>query len=277
MNLYIKPKTVQEAVNALAENSLLVLAGGTDYYPSRVGRPLDDDILDISHIQGLRGISEKEDYFRIGALTRWSDLIEKDLPSYFGGLKLSAMEVGGKQIQNAGTIAGNICNASPAADGIPPLLCLNAEVELESLRGKHSMPLAKFLMGNRKTRRAIDEIVTGLRIPKLKYPADSTFLKLGSRKYLVISIAMVSMIIEKHNGTIASARIAVGSCSAVAKRLHLLERTFLGQPILPGISKQITAQHLNQLSPIDDVRGTAEYRKDAVLILVRRALEQLVS
>ena len=81
MNLYIKPTTVQEALNALAENSLLVLAGGTDYYPSRVGRPLDDDILDISHIQGLRGISEKEDYFRIGALTRWSDLIEKDLPS----------------------------------------------------------------------------------------------------------------------------------------------------------------------------------------------------
>ncbi|MBD21780.1 MAG: xanthine dehydrogenase [Rhodospirillaceae bacterium] len=277
MNLYIKPTTVQEALNALAENSLLVLAGGTDYYPSRVGRPLDDDILDISHIQGLRGISEKEDYFRIGALTRWSDLIEKDLPSYFDGLKLSAMEVGGKQIQNIGTITGNICNASPAADGIPPLLCLNAEVELKSLRGKHSMPLAKFLMGNRKTRRAIDEIVTGLRIPKLKYPADATFLKLGSRKYLVISIAMVSVIIEKHNGTIASARIAVGSCSAVAKRLHLLERTLLGQLILPGISKQITAQHLNQLSPIDDVRGTAEYRKDVALILIRRALEQLVS
>ena len=277
MNLYIKPTTVQEAVNALAENSLLVLAGGTDYYPSRVGRPLDDDILDISHIQGLRGISEKEDYFRIGALTRWSDLIEKDLPSYFDGLKLSAREVGGKQIQNIGTIAGNICNASPAADGIPPLLCLNAEVELESLRGKHSMALAKFLMGNRNTRRAIDEIVTGLRIPQLKYPADATFLKLGSRKYLVISIAMVSVIIEKHNGTIASARIAVGSCSAVAKRLHLLERSLLGQRILPGISKQITAQHLNQLSPIDDVRGTAEYRKDAALILIRRALEQLVS
>ena len=179
------------------------------------------------------------------------------------------------QIQNAGTIAGNICNASPAADGIPPLLSLNADVVLASTRGEHSMPLAKFIMGNRKTRRASDEIVTGFRIPKPNYPASSIFLKLGARRYLVISIVMVAAVIENDSGNVGAARIAVGSCSAAAKRLHLLERSLVGQPLRPGIADQITESHLNQLSPIADVRGSAEYRRDAALTLVRRAVEQL--
>jgi CO/xanthine dehydrogenase FAD-binding subunit len=275
MTLYLQPKSVDEAVRALAENSLFVLAGGTDYFPARVGKPLNENILDITGIEKLRGVTERETHFNIGALTRWTDVIQQPLPEYFNGLKLAAREVGGVQIQNAGTIAGNICNASPAADGIPPLLSLNADVVLASTRGKHSMPLAKFIMGNRKTRRASDEIVTGFRIPKPNYSASSTFLKLGARRYLVISIVMVAAVIENDSGNVGAARIAVGSCSAAAKRLHLLERSLVGQPLRPGIADQITENHLNQLSPIADVRGSAEYRRDAALTLVRRAIEQL--
>ncbi len=275
MTLYLQPKSVDEAVRALAENSLFVLAGGTDYFPARVGKPLNENILDITGIEKLRGVTERETHFNIGALTRWTDVIQQPLPEYFNGLKLAAREVGGVQIQNAGTIAGNICNASPAADGIPPLLSLNADVVLASTRGEHSMPLAKFIMGNRKTRRASDEIVTGFRIPKPNYSASSTFLKLGARRYLVISIVMVAAVIENDSGNVGAARIAVGSCSAVAKRLHLLERSLVGQPLRPGIADQITENHLNQLSPIADVRGSAEYRRDAALTLVRRAIEQL--
>ena len=221
MTLYLQPKSVDEAVRALAENSLFVLAGGTDYFPARVGKPLNENILDITGIEKLRGVTERETHFNIGALTRWTDVIQQPLPEYFNGLKLAAREVGGVQIQNAGTIAGNICNASPAADGIPPLLSLNADVVLASTRGEHSMPLAKFIMGNRKTRRASDEIVTGFRIPKPNYSASSTFLKLGARRYLVISIVMVAAVIENDSGNVGAARIAVGSCSAAAKRLHL--------------------------------------------------------
>ena len=275
MTLYLQPKSVDEAVRALAENSLFVLAGGTDYFPARVGKPFNENILDITGIEKLRGVTERETHFNIGALTRWTDVIQQPLPEYFNGLKLAAREVGGVQIQNAGTIAGNICNASPAADGIPPLLSLNADVVLASTRGEHSMPLAKFIMGNRKTRRASDEIVTGFRIPKPNYSASSTFLKLGARRYLVISIVMVAAVIENDSGNVGAARIAVGSCSAAAKRLHLLERSLVGQPLRPGIADQITENHLNQLSPIADVRGSAEYRRDAALTLVRRAIEQL--
>ena len=277
MTLYLQPTSVDEAVQALAEHSLFVLAGGTDFYPARVGKPLDDDILDITRITDLRGITEYDDHFHIGALTRWTDVIEAELPVFFDGLKLAAREVGGVQIQNAGTVAGNICNASPAADGIPPLLSLDAEVVLASTRGEHSMPLVKFIMGYRKTRCASDEIVTGFRIPKPEYPATSTFLKLGARKYLVISIVMVAAVLERDKDTIGKARIAIGSCSAAARRLHMLERSLAGQPFKPGIGEQVSESHLNQLAPIQDVRGTAEYRMDAALIMVRRTLEDLVA
>jgi len=277
MTLYLQPKSIDEAVRALSANSLFVLAGGTDYFPARVGKPLDDDILDITGITNLRGITDRESHFHIGALTRWTDVIEKALPEYFDGLKLAAREVGGVQIQNAGTIAGNVCNASPAADGIPPLLSLNADIVLASTRGEHSMPLAKFIMGNRKIRCASDEIVTGFRIPKPDHSATSTFLKLGARRYLVISIVMVAAVIENDGGNVSAVRVAVGSCSAAAKRLHMLERSLVGQPLRPGIADQITEVHLNQLSPIADVRGSAEYRRDAALTLVRRAIEELAA
>jgi CO/xanthine dehydrogenase FAD-binding subunit len=119
--------------------------------------------------------------------------------------------------------------------------------------------------------------VTGFRIPKPSLPARSAFLKLGARRYLVISIVMVAAVIENDNGNVGAARIAVGSCSAAAKRLHLLERLLVGQPLRPGIADQIIESHLNQLSPIDDVRGSAKYRRDAALTLVRRAVEQLAA
>jgi CO/xanthine dehydrogenase FAD-binding subunit len=275
---YFRPATLDDALAALSREPLTILAGGTDFYPARVGGPLDDDVLDISAIAALRGIVETDDHFRIGALTSWADLIAHPLPPLFDGLKLAAREIGGVQIQNAGTVAGNICNASPAADGAPPLLTLDTAVELASVRGSHLVPLAKFIMGNRQTRCGRDEIVTALRIAKPRNPARGTFLKLGARKYLVISIAMVAAAIEAApDGAVAGARIAVGACSPVARRLMLLERALVGEKLSPALADIPTARHLSLLAPIDDVRGSAEYRRDAALTLVRRALARLGS
>lgn len=276
MPLYLQPHTLDEALDALTNQSLKVVSGGTDFYPARVGKPLDDDVLDISRIDGLRGITEADDHFHIGAATSWTDIIEAELPPWFEGLKRAAREVGGVQIQNAGTIAGNFCNASPAADGIPPLFTLDAQVELASARGTQTMGLEKFIMGNRKIRIATDEIVTGLRIPKPANPATSIFLKLGARKYLVISIVMVAAVIERSpDGTIAAARIAVGSCSAAAKRLRLLERALKDQPVNADLGTVPEAGHLSILSPITDVRASEEYRQEAALTLISRALREL--
>src|SRR4029077_16016992 len=105
---------------------------------------------DISALGELRGVSTEANYIRVGGLTTWSDIIRTPLPRCFDALKSAAREVGSVQIQNRGTVAGNLCNASPAADGVPPLLALDAEVELVSKVGVRRMPLADFIVGNRK-------------------------------------------------------------------------------------------------------------------------------
>jgi CO/xanthine dehydrogenase FAD-binding subunit len=274
MGIYLRPAELEDALEALAAQRLTVLAGGTDFFPARVGKPLDDDVLDITALAALRGIADTGAAHRIGALTTWTDVIRADLPPHFDGLKQAAREVGGVQVQNAGTVVGNVCNASPAADGMPNLIALDAEVELASNAGRRIMPLASFVTGNRKTQRRPDEMVTALLIPKPRGPARSTFLKLGARKYLVISIVMVAAVVETEGDRIARARIAVGSCSSAAQRLPALEAALQGQA-LSSAAKAVAAEHLAPIAPIDDVRGTANYRRDAALTLVRRALKDL--
>jgi CO/xanthine dehydrogenase FAD-binding subunit len=273
MASYARPASLEEAMALLSEQPLTVLAGGTDYYPARVGKPLDDDILDITGIGALRGISDNGDTWRIGATTTWTDIIDADLPPVFDGLKLAAREVGGVQIQNAGTVAGNLCNASPAADGVPPLLSLDASVELASAGGNRCLPVGDFILGNRQTAKDAAELVTAIHVPKSVEGAVSTFLKLGARRYLVISIAMVAVVIEPAGGAVGRARVAVGSCSAVAKRLPDVEAALAGAPLDGALSERVTADQVaGAISPISDVRGSADYRLDAAVTLVRRAL-----
>ena len=125
---YYRPTQFQDALRRLARSPCTILAGGTDHYASRVGKPLVEPILDVTAIRGLGAIAEFGDHWRIGAAATWTGVIEAPLPSAFDGLKLAAREIGGAQIQNSGTLAGNLCNASPAADGVPVLLALDASV-----------------------------------------------------------------------------------------------------------------------------------------------------
>jgi CO/xanthine dehydrogenase FAD-binding subunit len=276
-SLYLRPKTLNEAVSLLATPGGQILAGGTDFYPALGERLPRGLVVDITAVGEMRGISIERDYVRIGGLTTWSDLIRSPLPRCFDALKAAAREVGSVQIQNRGTVAGNLCNASPAADGVPPLLALDAEVELVSAAATRRMPLEQFLSGNRKTARRADEILAAVLVPRRLGDAASAFLKLGARRYLVISISMVAAVVQVDgNGRVAEAHIAVGSCSAKAQRLRDLERDLVGLPARAGIGVAVASEHLGVLSPIDDVRATAEYRRDASLTLVQRALEACV-
>jgi CO/xanthine dehydrogenase FAD-binding subunit len=274
--LYLRPKTLDEAVVQLKVPGIQVLSGGTDFYPALGDRIAQEPVMDISGLGELRGISNDANYIRIGGLTTWTDVIQTPLPRCFDALKSAAREVGSVQIQNRGTVAGNLCNASPAADGVPPLLALDAEVELASNAGARRMPLADFIVGNRKTQRRQDELLTAVWVPRTLERARSTFLKLGARRYLVISISMVAVVILVDAGKVAAARVAVGSCSVVARRLTSLERELVGASARDRLSARVTRDHLAPLSPIDDVRATAEYRRDASLTLVRRALDACV-
>jgi len=273
---YVRPTSVDEAVAALQAGSWTVLAGGTDLYPAHVERPLAGDLLDISAIEGLRGITEDEAGWTIGALTTWSDLIGADLPPLFDGLKAAAREVGGVQIQNAATIAGNLVNASPAADGVPPLLTLDAGIALAGSAGTRRLALDAFIAGNRQTARRSDELATAIHIPRPAHDGmRGDFLKLGARRYLVISIAMVAGTLAVEDGKVAEARIAVGACSPVARRLEALEADLAGRTVDADLGMAATAEHLAGLSPIDDVRASADYRRHAALVLVRRLLGRL--
>ena len=271
---YNSPSSLGEALEILGTDDRRILAGGTDFYPALRDRPVTFDTLDISRVRGLRGVERTDGGWRIGATTTWTDIVRARLPRCFDGLKASAREIGSIQIQNAGTLAGNLCNASPAADGVPPLLTLDSRVEIASVSGTRVLPLEAFITDVRETALRPGEMVVAMLVPHQPDGARSAFRKLGSRSYLVISIAMVSALLAPGaDGTVERARIAVGSCSPVASRLPALEAALIGAPFEPeALGARVRLEHLAPLSPIDDVRATASYRLEAVEELLRRAL-----
>ncbi len=268
---YHVPATLDEALRLAAQGGGKVIAGGTDVYPAMAQGQTPDRFLDITRVGGLRGINRTEAGWRIGAATTWTDVIRASLPPGFDALKQAAREVGSVQIQNAATLCGNLCNASPAADGVPPLLILDAEVELASAEnGTRTMPLRDFIYGVRQTARKEDELVTAVIIPTPPQDMGSAFEKLGSRRYLVISITMTAASVScDAAGKITQARVAVGACSAVAQRLPVLEAALIGQD---ARRVEVDPAHLSALSPISDVRGTAAFRQEVVATQCARAI-----
>jgi N-methylhydantoinase B len=231
-----------------------------------------EDILDISGIDELKGIAEEQDRYRFGALTTWAEMKAAALPAAFAGYQKAARDVGGAQVQNRGTLVGNICTASPAGDGIPCLLSLDAEVELASERGRRVVPLSLFIDGYRRTVCGPDELVTAILVPRPPAGARGDFVKLGTRRYLVISIVMAAAVLcADAGGVVSHARVAVGACSAVAQRLPQLECALLGQPlaVAPDL---VEASQLAPLAPIDDVRASGAFRTAAAVDIVRDLL-----
>ncbi|MBL4929183.1 FAD binding domain-containing protein [Tabrizicola sp. KVB23] len=248
-----------------------VLAGGTDVYPG-AGAQLRRSVVDVTGIVEMQGITQ-QDGLRIGGAVTWAEIAATPLPAALAGLQRAAVQVGGRQVQNVGTIAGNLCNASPAADGVPPLLTLDAVVELDSANGRRDVPLAEFILAPRRTDRRPDELVVAVRIPQRALGGKGVFLKLGARAHLVISIASVAVRCVTNEGIVTEIMIAAGACSPVPCRLPIIEAALLGAPVA-GLAGRIRAEGITaSLSPIDDVRAPAGYRLEAVAELLRRALE----
>ena len=280
MTIYVQPETLDEALEVLAQGPVTVAAGCTDLFPATglpmLGGPvLGGPVLDITRIRGLRGIEQTAQGWRIGAATTWTDLVAADLPPAFDMLKMAAREVGSIQIQNSATLAGNICNASPAADGAPPLLALDAAVELGSANGRRSIPLGAFLTGPRQTDLRPGEMMTAVTIPAAAASGRSAFCKLGARKYLVISIAMVAVRLAAVDGRVRDIAVSVGSCSPVAQRLTGLEQVLNGLPV-SELADAVTPDLVSEkLQPIADIRASAEYRLTVAETLICRMLAGL--
>ena len=163
-----------------------------------------------------------------------------------------------------------MCNASPAADGVPCLLSLDASIELLSVNGKRVLKLEDFIKGSRKTELQNDEILSAILIPKEAELGNSSFLKLGARKYLVISIAMIACKLNLKKDIISDIAISIGSCSAVAKRITSLENLLIGKSIKDELTTIIlNFNYEKYLSPINDIRGTNFYRLQVSKVLVK--------
>ncbi|MDQ2089982.1 FAD binding domain-containing protein [Marimonas arenosa] len=269
---YYAPESLSEALDILGRGGVTPLSGGTDFYPALTPGGPRQSLLDITRIAALHGISRQAGGWRIGAATTWSEIARAELPPAFDGLRAAAREVGARQIQNVGTVGGNICNASPAADGVPPLLTLDAEVEIAAAGGTRRMALSGFVTGVRQVALKPGEMVVALHLPDPPETAVGAFRKLGSRAYLVISIAMVAMVLRRDGaGRVDHARIAVGACSPVAQRLGALETALIGAR---PEEVRVTMANLGALQPIDDVRGSAAYRLDAVREVIARMLRE---
>ncbi len=275
--MFVQALDIPQALKFLQQGDWRILAGGTDFYPSLQDRlPINSSqgkILDISAIPDLNKIHETPDYWRFGALTRWRDVQDASLPSRLRCLQQVAREVGSLQIQNRATMVGNLCTASPAGDGIPALLALRSEVEIVSFARKRQIKLADFITGYRSTALELGEMVSAILVPNLRQEGVSQFRKLGSRKYLVISIAMVvvHLVLDADN-KIIDATIAVGACSAVAQQIPMLAQELIGKKRDKKLGDNVVSHQFEHLTPIDDVRATSDYRKQIVPELVRRTL-----
>ncbi|PVH28079.1 FAD binding domain-containing protein [Pararhodobacter oceanensis] len=273
MPAFLRPATLQEALAHLAQApKLRILAGGTDVYPTLGDEVARVALMDITGIEALQGVTLSDSSLRIGALATWTEVQRMELPPAFAALQQAGREVGSPQVQNSGTVVGNICNASPAADGTVALLALDAEVEIAGPQGTREMPLADFVTGVRQVALQAGEFVTAVHIKRPDAAAKSAFLKLGARRYLVISIAMVAALIEcDAQGKITGAAIAVGACSPVAQRLPALEKRLIGLG-KADIAGALRPEDFAGLAPIGDVRAEAAYRSASVPVLVRRAI-----
>lgn len=269
---YVVAHSLEQALDLLAAEGATILAGGTDLFAQAQqdlpGRPL----LDLTRIGQLTGISQDASGWRFGANVTWTDLLKTRLTPAFDGLKAAGRDVGSVQIQNVATLVGNLCNASPAADGVPALLTLNAQVDLMSHRGARRVALESFITGPGQTCLEQGELVTGIHVPPLEEGFSGTFEKLGSRRYLVISIAMVAGLLRLNaSGDIEEARLAIGACGPVALRQPALEAALIGQKPQDVV---VRPEDLQGLAPISDMRATARYRLLAAAELATRAIRQ---
>ncbi|MBV8850813.1 MAG: xanthine dehydrogenase family protein subunit M [Methylobacteriaceae bacterium] len=256
----------------------MFIAGGTDLIIQinrRVNTPRD--VIDLSRIAGLSGISHAGGVFRIGALTKHKTV--ETYPAFgfgtpYAGLREAARVVGGHQIRNQGTVGGNLANASPAADLIPPLLALDAELDLVGPSGTRTLPLNAFFLGPRRSVRAHDEIITEVRFRDLPPLSAIAFLKAGRRKAMEISIISVAARLTlEADGRCRDARIALGAAAPTPIRAREAEALLEGGVPDEGVVAMSARAALTSVSPIDDVRASSEYRRLLVAALVPRALK----
>ncbi|MGH9051902.1 MAG: FAD binding domain-containing protein [Acidimicrobiia bacterium] len=275
---YERPTSLDEAVQLLDERGeeAHLLAGGTDLAVAiRYGTVRPGVVIDLKQVPELAAAMRHTDEgFTISANTVMTDLEEDArIRERFPGLVEAAQVVGSVQIRNRATLVGNLCNASPAADTPPMLMALDTSVEISGPRGSRSLSIDEFLVGYRETALQRGEVLTAVHIPEPGPRSGTAFLKLGVRRAMEISIVCVGARIDlAEDGTIASAGLGLGSVAPQTVRPTRAEELLVGERPDPELLAAAGSSATEACSPIDDLRGSAEYRRAMVPVLVRRAL-----
>lgn len=260
----LTPHSLDEALRLKAESpEAIPIQGGTDVMVElNFDRARPDALLNLNEVSELRSWTRENGALRLGSGLSYTEAMAGSLAEELPALAEASRTVGSPQIRNRGTIGGNLGTASPAGDALPPLLVEGAEIELASVRGTRRVPLPEFLVGPKRNALADDELIVAVLVEPSGEP--QTFMKVGPRNAMVIAVCSLALVIDRERGEI---RAAFGSAAPVAR----LVRAPLDDA--DGFPYRVA----EAASPIDDVRGTASYRRHALRVLTRRALERCLA
>jgi xanthine dehydrogenase small subunit len=273
------PTSLAEAYARLSQrgDGVKIIAGGTDLMVLMNAHVLDaQEFLDIWHVDELRGITDDGETLRIGALTTYtqlikSELIQQNVPS----LVAASRTIGAIQIQNRGTIGGNIVNASPAGDSLPVLAAYDAEIEIGSTRGIKRVPFNQFYTGYRRSVLESDELVLAVRLPKLQEGEVDFFCKVGTRRAQAISKTVIAAKSRVDDQRINSISIAVGSVAPTVVRAYQTESLLAGSVITTELMDNARKMIAQEITPITDLRSTEHYRRTVTGNILVKFLRQL--
>ena len=260
----LTPSSLGEALHFKAEHPDAVpIQGGTDVMVAlNFDRLRPDRVLNLNEVGELRGFSRENGTLRLGAGLTYSEAMQHPLAGDLPALAEASRTVGSPQIRNRGAIGGNLGTASPAGDALPPLLIEGAEIELASTRGTRRVPLAEFLVGPKRNALAEDELIVAVLVRPSGQP--QTFMKVGPRNAMVIAVCSLALVADRERGEL---RAAYGSSGPV---VGLVTAPLSAADTFPDLVAEAA-------SPIDDVRGTAAYRRHALRVLTGRALERCLA
>ncbi len=260
----LTPRSLDEALRLKAEHpEALPIEGGTDVMVElNFDRSRPRALLNLNEVGELKGWSRENGSVRLGAALTYTEIRQSELAAVVPALAEAARTVGSPQIQNRGTVGGNLGTASPAGDALPPLLVERAAVELASVRGERAVPLQEFLVGPKRNALAADELIVGVRLSPSG--ARQTFMKVGPRNAMVIAVVSLALAVDRERDELRAAYGSAGPVSALVTA-----------PLdeLDAFPDSVAAA----ARPIDDVRGTAAYRRHALRVLTVRALERCMT
>jgi CO/xanthine dehydrogenase FAD-binding subunit len=260
----LTPRSLDEALRLKAEHPEAVpVAGGTDVLVAlNFDRLRPEVLVNLNEVEELRGHSLENGTLRLGAGLTYTEAMTPELAEALPALAEASRTVGSPQIRNRGTVGGNLGTASPAGDALPPLLAERAEVEVASVRGSRRLPLADFLVGVKENALAADEVIVAAHVEPSRQP--QTFMKVGPRNAMVIAVCSLALVADRERGEL---RAAFGSAAPVVR--------LVVAPL--DEAADFPDRVADAASPIDDVRGTASYRRHALRVLTRRALERCLA